>query len=162
MNTKIQRREFLTKSTKAGIACGALMFCPKFLSLSQTGDEELPDLKELCYCSYSCPPDCKMLKGTVENDTALKKEAYEEFKIKERHGVDFDPDKIFCYGCKNTEKPEGIVLKKCTIRACAISKGFECCVECDELVSCEKELWTQYPDFKKYVIELQKKYNQKV
>ncbi len=40
-----------------------------------------------------------------------------------------------CYGCKS-EKPTEFCTT-CGIKACAISKGFEFCNQCDELKSCE-------------------------
>jgi hypothetical protein len=116
------------------------------------------DPKKLMYCGYKCPEECKFLKASLENDIDMKKEAYEQWKIKERFNVDFDAEKIFCYGCKNTEKPDGVVLANCTVRSCVISKEYDCCIECLELVDCDKDLWTRFPDFKKHVIELQKKY----
>jgi hypothetical protein len=39
-----------------------------------------------------------------------------------------------------------------------MEKEIECCIECYELVTCEKYLWTRYPDFTKQVIEMQKEY----
>jgi hypothetical protein len=72
--------------------------------------------------------------------------------------MEFNADELYCFGCKNSEKPEGIVLKNCTVRSCAIEKKIESCIECDELVACDKELWERFPDFKKMVIEMQQKY----
>jgi hypothetical protein len=121
-------------------------------------DDEPIDPKKLNYCGYKCPADCQFLKGSLENNTDLKKQAYELWKIKERFGVEFNTDTIFCFGCKTTDKPEGIVLKNCTVRTCAKEKGFNCCIECEELTICGKELWERFPDFKKYVLEMQQKF----
>ena len=88
----------------------------------------------------------------------LKKEAYISWQIKERFGIEFEPEKIFCYGCKAKGKPEGIVLTNCTVRSCVISKKLDCCIECNNLSECVEELWIRYPEFKTYVIELQEKY----
>ena len=82
------------------------------------------------------------------------------WKIKERYGLDFEEEKVFCYGCKNEEKPLGIAVKNCPVRSCTIEKGFDCCIECKELQTCELELWKMYPDFHNKVIEMQKKYNE--
>jgi hypothetical protein len=114
--------------------------------------------KELNYCGYKCPEDCAFLKGSVENNIELKKQAYKDWKIEERFGIAFNADDIFCFGCKNTEKPEGVVLKNCTVRSCAMEKGIDCCIECADLTGCDKDLWTRFPDFKKMVIEMQQKY----
>ncbi len=40
-----------------------------------------------------------------------------------------------CYGCKS-EKPTGF-CKTCRIKACAISKGFEFCIECGKITTCD-------------------------
>lgn len=54
-----------------------------------------------------------------------KKEAFEIWKIKERFGVDFNPETSVCWKCKNMSKPEGVVIQNCTVRECAIDKGYE-------------------------------------
>ena len=155
MNPKINRREFLLKSSKTSICmCAFMPVNSSFLR----DNEEVPDPVKLNYCGYQCPAECQFLKGTLENNIALKKEAYKLWKIRERFNVDFDPDIIFCYGCKNPEKPEGIVVTRCTVRECAVSKNYDCCIECDDLKNCEKELWERYPEFKKLVLQMQEKY----
>ena len=159
MKSKIIRRDFLKTGYKACLACTALLYTSRLKGMEGLfGPDEKPDPGKLNYCGYVCPPDCKFLKATKENDIELKKEAYKEWKIKEKYGVEFNADKIFCWGCKTNDKPIGIVLQKCTVRSCAISKNHECCIECKELENCKKELWDQFPDFKKTVIEMQRKY----
>lgn len=161
MKQPLKRREFLIRGSRAGIACCALLMGANRLAFGKTktppSDDPI-DLKTLCYCGYKCPADCKFLEASVKNDTELKKEVYANWKIKEQYGLDFDPEKIFCYGCKNKEKPEGVLLQNCTVRQCAISKGYEACVECKELVACDKKLWNRFPEFKNQVIEMQKQY----
>ena len=142
--------------------CCGILLCPWKINAYMPGtgdDDQKPDPGKLNYCGYICPEDCPFLKGTLENNVDLKKQAYEQWKIKERFGVDFEEDKIFCYGCKADGKPEGIILKHCTVRGCAIEKGYDCCIECTGLVDCDKDLWTRFPDFKVYMIDLQKKYS---
>jgi len=39
-----------------------------------------------------------------------------------------------------------------------IDKDLECCIECDGLAKCDKELWTNFPKFRDVVIGMQKKY----
>ena len=161
MKVKINRRDFLQRSSKISLAgCAILMGginTMKGASFLLAGDE-IPNPAELCYCGYKCPEDCKLKMASVENNDSLKRVAYGEWKIKERHGIDFDPDKVICFGCKTKDKPMGIVLQNCTVRACAIEKNLECCIACKELKECKKELWDRFPDFKKYVIEIQGKY----
>ena len=161
MKNGCNRREFIKQSSKICVACGVFALCPNISAFSRSGDEdEIPDPESLNFCGYTCPPDCPMYVGTIENDTAKKKEAYEKWKIKEQYGLDFDEEKVFCYGCKNEEKPLGITLEKCSVRNCAIEKGYDCCIECSDLQACEKELWKKFPDFHNSVIEMQKKYNE--
>lgn len=161
MKSKIKRRDFIIKSTQAGMIGCAFMVRSKLSAMEsfyKSPDDEVPDPKKLNYCGYKCPIDCQFLQGSVENNVELKKEAYELWKIKERFNIDFDPEKIFCFGCKTKDKPEGVVLINCTVRKCAMEKKIDCCIECDELVDCEKDLWTRYPKFKEQVILMQKKY----
>ncbi len=161
MKQNQKRREFIRQATCAGIGCYLLLNGTKLSAVNGSNplnDDEKPDPKKLNYCGYVCPEDCPFLKGTLENDVELKKKAYELWQIKERFGVEFDPEKIFCYACKAEGKPDGIVLTNCTVRACAISKELDCCIECDNLTDCTEDLWTRFPEFKKSVIEMQKKY----
>lgn len=117
-----------------------------------------PDPKKLNYCGYMCPPECKMKKATLENNTELKKEAYVEWRIEKKYGIAFDPDKVSCYGCKVEPDKVGLVAEKCAVRSCAIEKGYDCCIECDGLAACDKEVWQTFPGFHKTVIEMQKVY----
>jgi hypothetical protein len=159
MKRDFKRRDFVNTCFKAGIACCAVT-CGAKLSANEKAfrQDVKPDPKNLNYCGYKCPPDCPLLKGTLENNTELKKKGYEAFKFKEKYGIDFDPEKVFCYGCKIKDKPESLPVKSCTVRSCAIAKGYDCCIQCDGLTSCDKELWKSFPPFKEQVIVMQKKY----
>jgi hypothetical protein len=159
MKTKpSSRRQFISKTSKFAFACCAIASCPKIINAEWLLDDEIPDPKKLEYCGYTCPTDCKMLKATYENDTELKKEAFGEWKLEERLGIKFDPEKVICYSCKADDKPMGVVLENCTVRECAIGRGNDCCIECEDLTACEKDLWQRFPEFHKHVIEMQKKY----
>jgi len=158
MTAKMKRRNFLNKTTQVGIGFCSIMLSSNVCSFASRNTNDKIDPAKLNYCGYQCPENCPFLKGSVENNVELKKEAYAQWEIKERFDVDFDPEKIFCYGCKTKDKPEGIVLVNCTVRSCAMEKELDCCIECDELVACEKDLWIRFPDFKKQVIEMQKEY----
>ena len=162
MKTSFNRRDFLVTGMKTGITTCTLLACPALnaLSFSSLKVDEVPDPGKLNYCGYVCPDDCKMKKATLENDTDMKKQAFSEWKLEEKYGIAFDPDKVICYGCKTKSEKKGIVVENCTVRKCAVSKEHECCIECNELSNCDKELWKAFPEFKKYVIGLQKKYNE--
>jgi hypothetical protein len=154
MENQFNRRKFVTASAFAGCALlvsGKLSAFNNFAHLQN----EIPNPKKLNYCGYTCPKDCQFLEASLKNDTELKKKAYETWHIRERYNVDFDADKTFCFGCKNSDKPAGIVMKNCTVRSCAINKKFDSCIECKELKDCGKDLWTRFPDFKKEVIKMQ-------
>lgn len=159
MKTDLKRRDFVNACLKAGIACCALSYGTKLTGNNVVPKQDIkPDPKTLNYCGYKCTPECPLLKATVENNTELKKKAYDQFKFKEKFNIEFDPDKVFCYGCKLKDKPLSIPVKACTVRSCVIAKGYECCIQCDGLAKCDKELWTSFPKFKESVIEMQKKY----
>lgn len=163
MNQKINRRNFLGKTTTAGIACCGLLMLANEKSIasflqSMDGDEIIDPVK-LNYCGYTCPDDCKFRKATLENDVTLKKEAWKTWKIEENYGLAFDEEKAFCYGCKTHDKPEGVVLAHCTVRSCTMERGLDCCIQCDELTACQKDLWNRFPKFYEAVKEMQIKYN---
>lgn len=156
------RRDFLTLSAKAGVTACGLCMCSGFplagASQNAAKTEPVPDLDKLTYCGYRCPPDCKFKKGTIDDDVELKRQAWELWKIEERFGVAFDPDQAICYGCKELEKPEGIVLARCDVRRCVQEKELECCIECLDLVTCDKDLWRRFPQFKEKVVKMQEQY----
>ena len=158
MKTELKRRDFFATCLKAGIGCCALMSGASIFGQDNKPSNEKPDPKKLNYCGYKCSAECTLYKGTIQNDIALKKKAYEDFKFKEKHGVDFDPDKVFCWGCKVSDKPLSINVKACTVRKCAIEKNYDCCIQCSSLKACDKELWKNFPKFKEMVIGMQEKY----
>jgi hypothetical protein len=159
MKKDIKRRDFVGTCLKAGAACCVLSYGANLSAFNLTGEQDKkPDPKNLEYCGYKCPADCTLKKGTLENNPELKKQAYVEFKFKEKYGVEFDADKVFCYGCKPKDKPLGPPVATCTVRKCVIEKGYDCCIQCDGLTACNKELWTNFPKLKDAVVEMQKKY----
>jgi hypothetical protein len=154
-STKINRRAFITTGATV---CG-VCFCSPRASFSedsaQEGATKKLDPKKLNYCGYSCPEDCKFLEATLTNNTELKKEAFKIWKIEDRFGIEFDPETAICYSCKTLDKPEGIVLQRCDVRACAQEKKMDCCIECDELGNCDKDLWRRFPKFQEQVVAMQ-------
>ena len=157
MKKELKRREFLSGCFKAGAACVVLSGSGNLFAVSPMHQEK-PDPKKLEYCGYTCPPDCTLWKATRENNLELKKKAYAEFNFKEKYKIDFDADKVFCYSCKASDKPLGLSVKACTVRQCAIGKGLDCCIECNGLATCDKELWKNFPKLKEHVEGLQKQY----
>ena len=92
------------------------------------------------------------------NDEALKKEAFKMWRLEEKYGVEYSPEIVFCEKCKGTDNPQSLVLSRCTVRKCAIERGFDCCIECDGLKDCDKEIWTTFPQFKEQVLKMQQAY----
>lgn len=155
----IARRTFLKTTSQACLGGCLLMSASAFGShLLLNFPEEKPDPELLNYCGYTCPEGCEFKKATLENDLELKKESFKAWKIEERYNQKFDAEKAFCYGCKVPDKPAGAVTANCTVRSCAKEKGYEACIQCKELTSCEKDLWKRFPEFYEQVVEMQKKY----
>jgi hypothetical protein len=152
----MDRREFV----QTGVSLCGLCLCSGMgrTTFAQERERKPIEPKKLNYCGYTCPKDCKFLQATLKNDEALKKEAYDLWKIKDRYGVEFDPATAICRGCKAVEEPEGVVLGGCTVRACARKRKLDCCIECADLKSCGKDLWTRFPQFRDKVIEMQRQF----
>ena len=157
MKTGISRRSFIAHGSRACAACCLMMGSGRLLSAAEPDNESL-DPEEYTFCGYKCTPECPLLKATLENDSELKKKTFEEWGIAEKHDVKFNAEEYFCYGCKNNDKPRGFTPQRCTIIPCAQEKGFECCFQCKELESCDKELWVAYPKHREYVLGLQETY----
>jgi len=160
MDKKIRRRDFLMHSGKAGLAGCAIFLCSKAIG-SANGiliGEDVPDPGKLNYCGYTCPEDCEFKKATSTNDSELKKKCFEDWAIKERYGLEYDESIAFCHGCKTKDMPGGVVVTQCTVRKCTIEKGFDCCIECKELRTCDKDLWQRFPQFYDGVKKLQIKF----
>lgn len=147
----IKRRDFLKK----GVGCCLVMAGASSFVFAA---DEKPDPKKLNYCGYKCPDSCKMHLAGKSDDEALKKEAFKMWSLEEKYGVEYSPEIVFCEQCKGTDDPKSLVLTGCTVRKCAIEKGKDCCIACDELKSCEKDLWTKFPQFKEQVIKMQEAY----
>lgn len=159
MATKLPRRDFLAKSSLACLG-GCVLLKGKEAKAFFFQENKAIDPSTLCYCSYSCPADCKFLVASQKNDPELKKAVFEEWGLEERYGLAFDAKTIFCFKCKQGDQPEGPVLTNCTVRSCAIEKGYQACIQCDELEGCEKDLWTRFPQFHEGVLKMQEKYKE--
>jgi hypothetical protein len=159
MKKEFKRRDFISCCFKVGVTCCALSYGTALAAQDPAKKQDTkPDPKNFEYCGYKCPPECPLKKGTLENNIDIKKKAYSDFKFKEKYGIEFDAEKVFCYGCKVKDKPLSMPVNACTVCKCAIDKGYECCIQCDGLANCDKELWTTFPKFRETVIGMQKKY----
>jgi hypothetical protein len=154
--SKIDRRQFIETSAKTGVTlCG---LCTCFAGVAAAGEKIVIDPQKLNYCGYICPTDCKFLKGTLDKNEEMKQIAWAMWKIEERYGIPYKRKQAFCYGCKTGDKPAGVVLSHCEVRACAIEKNLDCCIECAELETCDKDLWRRFPTFRQQIFEIQKDY----
>lgn len=92
------------------------------------------------------------LAGESDNVEA-KRKTFELWDLEGRYGLAFDPDGLFCHGCKTEEKELGMAVSHCPVRPCVIERKLDCCIECDELATCDKELWKKFPTFHESVLE---------
>jgi hypothetical protein len=164
MESKQSRRSFLINCAKFGGACCTLLAWNRLLPAEENpekknGQEKKPiDLKQLSYCGIPCVQVCELYKATLENDVKMKKQVYEQWDMKKKFGIEFDPDKIFCYTCKPEDKPMKIGMDKCLVRKCAVDNGFETCVQCKNLTACDKAFWKEWPQAYDFVKQLQARY----
>jgi hypothetical protein len=159
MAKKLQRRDFLIKTSCACLG-GCILLSGKMLPAIPLQDDEPIDPEKLCYCGYSCPANCDFLVATTKGDKELLRKVWEQWELKERYGLEFDEGKLFCYTCKPIAMPIGPVLTHCPVRACAIEKGYQACIQCGDLKECDKDLWDRYPQFYDAVLKMQEKYRE--
>jgi hypothetical protein len=151
MESQQSRRRFLGNCAKFGGACCALLAWNRLLPAvdgpqEEKSQEKKPiDLTRLSYCGIPCAQACELYKATVENDVAMKKRVYEKWGWKKKFGIDFDPDKVFCYTCKPEDKPKKVGMDTCEVRKCAMANGVESCIQCANLAACDKEFWKTWP-----------------
>ncbi len=167
MSAKHSRREFLEYGAKAGAVFCALSVWSRIASAQESAPEkparELKplDLKTLSYCGIPrayCERQCELFKATRDDDGKLKKDVYDQWGMKKKFGVEFDPDKIFCYGCKPGDKPLKVGMAECPVRACPRTNGLESCVQCLGLAACDKAYWKEWPNVFDLAKKLQARY----
>ena len=153
MGDGIGRRGFLGA---AGILGGCVAVCP--LARAARGADEadpppetLPDFEKLTYCCFECTTElCPLLKASLENDLEYKREKAAEWK--EKYGRDFPLEEVYCFGCKVEPACQGEGVKRCDARACVIDRKLVSCAHCDELPTCQRDLWVNFPAFRKHVL----------
>lgn len=165
MESKISRRNFLKQCGMFGGACCAYMMLSPKLS-AQTESEEnkgkekkIIDLKQLAVCGYPCLKLCPLYPATIENNVEAKKAVYEQWEIKKNFGIEFDPDKIYCYGCRAFDKPDNLLgMSACDGRKCVKANEMQSCIQCKNLTSCDKEIWKKFPQLYESTKKLQEIY----
>ncbi len=161
------RRQFLVGGAKCGGTCCALLALSRILP-AQEGEQEKQgpernpvDLKALAYCGIPfafCERQCELYKATRDNDAALKRSVYDRWQMKAKFGLEFDPSKVFCYGCKPGEKPLKVGMAECPVRTCPMANGLESCVQCSGLAACDKAFWKEWPNAHTVAKTLQARY----
>jgi hypothetical protein len=86
----------------------------------------------------------RKIEKTEEMTMKRKKTVYGQWEMKRKFGVDFDPDKIFCYGCKPGDMPLKVGMAECPVRVCSMADGLESCVQCLDLAACDKAFWARF------------------
>jgi hypothetical protein len=160
MNSLLDRRHFIKNCS---LCCSFFLCYPKTFAFQENQqpvehEKKAADPEKLTYCGFKCDDNCELLKATKDNNIELKKKVYENWEWKKTYGIEFDADKVFCYGCKIEDKPYNLIIQKCTVRKCTIDRKLSSCIQCKKLKGCDKELWSRFPDFKKQIEKLQEDY----
>jgi hypothetical protein len=157
------RREFIKHSINGMLGCCAFAECPALFGRSADEEAEPEAEKyvaavsqDITYCAYRCSKDCPWLTASLSGNTEKLNELAKAWS--EHHeGRTIPEDQRFCFGCKPVnDKPEGYIVAICTVKPCAMEKGFASCIECSDLATCDKDLWKRYPRHREYVLGLQK------
>ena len=113
----------------------------------------------ISYCGLSCRT-CPIYLASKETNEINKKEMINGIirECKEHYGIEYNFEDINeCDGCKSLSGRIFSGCLKCTVRACAIQKGVENCVYCEDY-PCDNlnELFEAAPEAKKSLDLLQK------
>ena len=143
--TEHNRRGFLRLGACVGIgfALGqaGLSCCPRC-----TGGEEEKfgdEFAMVAYCCLECDK-CDVYIATKNNDDELRAKVAKQWKM--------DAEKLYCDGCKSEN-----ALFNCDAKKCAIARGLPTCAHCDDFPSCDKEIWTKWPELKKKTEEMRRR-----
>ncbi len=164
MEAKQSRRHFLKNCAQFGGACCALLAWKRHMRAADNPEEKKDaakkpiDFKKLSYCGFPCAQACELYKATLENDVKMKKLLHEKWEWKEKFGVDYDPEKVFCHTCKPGDKPLKVAMAECAVRNCAMANGMEACVQCRNLAACDKEYWKKWPELHEFNKKNQARY----
>lgn len=158
MNTDKNRRQFLFRGVAAGttLALGGLGLtgcCKHFCSRHASIADSDMDFSRIAYCCINCD-QCPLYKATINNDDPAKMEIAEKWGDAKK--PDFKLQEFYCYGCKD-KRSRGMPGENCTVRDCAVKKGFASCAQCGDFESCENTLWQNYPQMRDGVRDLKAK-----
>ena len=134
------RREMLKTCACAGLALAlgsaSISCCPCSSGREQAildGDE----FDMVAYCCLECDK-CDVYIATQNNDDDLRAKVAKQWNM--------DAGKLYCDGCKSKR-----ALFDCEAKKCAVQKNLPTCAHCDDFPSCDKEIWTKWPQLKQKV-----------
>jgi hypothetical protein len=122
---------------QAGLSC-----CPQG-SVSEKKKLGVDEFAMVAYCCLECDK-CDVYIATKNNDEQLRAKVAKQWKM--------DVEKLYCDGCKSEN-----ALFNCDAKKCAVTKGLPTCAHCDDFPTCDKEIWTKWPQLKKKTQEMQSK-----
>lgn len=134
------RREMLKTCACVGfglvLIAGNFSCCP-CSSNSEQVVLESDDFSLIAYCCLDCKK-CDAYIATHNNDEHLRIKVAKEWKKK--------AEELYCDGCKSDR-----ALYNCEAKKCAVSRNLPTCAHCDDFPSCDKEIWTKWPQLKEKV-----------
>jgi hypothetical protein len=144
--THQNRREMLKTCAYAGfglvLSTGGFS-CSTCNSDRQKTVHESDDFSMVAYCCLECDK-CDVYIATENNDEELRAKVAKEWKMK--------AEELYCDGCKSDRTPFNCEAKKC-----AVSRNLPTCAHCDDFTSCDKEIWTKWPQLKEKVEAMRKR-----
>ena len=106
---------------------------------------ESDDFSMVAYCCLECDK-CDVYIATQNNDDELRAKVAKEWKMK--------AEELYCDGCKSDRTPFNCEAKKC-----AVGRNLPTCAHCDDFPSCDKEIWTKWPQLKEKVQAMRSRLN---
>jgi hypothetical protein len=110
------------------------------------------DFSRIAYCCIDCDT-CPLYKATINEDNEAKMKVAKEWGEAEK--PNFKLENFYCYGCKD-ERSCGMPGRGCTVRKCAVKKGFATCAQCADFEECEEKLWQSFPQIRDKVRRFKK------
>jgi hypothetical protein len=158
MSTENNRREFLKQGVAIGtsLAIGGICLagcCSKRCLKSESAAESDIDFSRIAYCCINCDK-CPLYEATLKSDDEAKKKIAAEWGDDKRE--DFKLEEFYCYGCKD-KRSCGVPGRDCTVRICAVKKGFATCAHCESFEVCDNKFWRDFPQMRDEVRSLKAK-----
>ncbi|OHB83957.1 MAG: hypothetical protein A2Z38_08220 [Planctomycetes bacterium RBG_19FT_COMBO_48_8] len=138
--THQNRREMLKTGICAGL--GLVLSTRSFSCCPCSSNREQAmldsdDFSMIAFCCLECEK-CEVYIATQNNDDELRAKVAKQWNM--------DAGKLYCDGCKSDRTPFN-----CDAKKCAVQKNLPTCAHCDDFPSCDKEIWTKWPQLKEKV-----------